>query len=442
MKNNSRRSFLKKSAIAMAGAGLYSTMPNRLYGSTSASDRVNIGVIGVGFGVTNMRYMLEGDPGVHCIALCDVDQIRMEEQAAYLKQRFPANAGNIKLYSDFRKLLENKDIDGVIIATPDHWHTYMFSEACKTGKAIYIEKPTGHTVSDCNLMVEFQRKYQNVVITGLWQISLDYFKDAFNILRSGVLGDVYKVHAWITGGTDPTIFSNAPQSIPETFDYKMWLGPASIRPYIFERVDNWRHYWDYGGGRQTDWVHYLDSAFDGIAALGHKRVYPKTVYSVGYKHPKTMRDVPTVQTSIFQFDDYHVVWEHQVSGLYNRGDGVAWIGSNGTLVCNRTGYEVIPVVSGGEPLIKADRVQGSYGNQLNHMKNWAECIRNNNQITNSPIDKGSYASELACIANISHRTGGKSLEYIPEVQRFNNNDVSDSYIYPDYHNGWEYPRVN
>ena len=105
MKNNSRRSFLKKSAIAMAGAGLYSTMPNRLYGSTSASDRVNIGVIGVGFGVTNMRYMLEGDPGVHCIALCDVDQIRMEEQAAYLKQRFPANAGNIKLYSDFRKLL-------------------------------------------------------------------------------------------------------------------------------------------------------------------------------------------------------------------------------------------------------------------------------------------------------------------------------------------------
>ena len=386
--------------------------------------------------------MLQGDPGVHCIAMCDVDQVRLETQAADLKQRFPANAGNIRLYSDFRSLLENKDIDGVIIATPDHWHTYMFAEACKAGKAIYVEKPTGHTVSDCRLMVDLQRKYRNVVTTGLWQISVDYFKDAFNILRSGALGDVYKVHAWITGSTNPVVYGPAPQPVPDTLDYNMWLGPAPQRPYHEHRLHGqWRQYWDYGGGRQTDWVHYLDSAFDGLLALGHKRAYPKSVYSVGYKHPETMIEAPSLQTSVFQFDDYHVVWEHQVSGLYNRGDGVAWIGSNGTLVCNRTGYEVIPMVSGGEPLMKADRVQGSYANQLNHMVNWAECIRNNNQYPNGTIEKGCYASELACLANISHRTGGKSLEYNPDRQRITNVREANGYIAPKYYNNWKYPSV-
>lgn len=419
---------------------MYSTMPSRVFGS-EASDRINIGVIGVGFGMNNMSHMLEQDAGVHCTALCDVDQVKLNEQAGILKKRFPNNAGNINLYSDFRELLGNKDIDGVIIATPDHWHTYMFAEACSAGKAIYIEKPTGHTVSDCNLMVDLQRKHQNVVTTGLWHISLEYFTEAFKILESGVLGDVYKAHAWITGGTDPVIYNTEPQTVPDTLDYKMWLGPASSRPYVHERADNWRSYWEYGGGGQTDWVHYLDSAFDGLAALGHARTYPKSVYSVGYKHPETIREVPGVQTSVFQFNDYHVVWEHQVSNLYNRSDGVAWIGNKGTLVCNRVGYEIIPTMSGGEPAIKAEKVQGSYANQSNHMANWADCIRKGNQMTNSPIEKGCYASELANIANISYRIGGTSLEYIPAEQKFRKNSEANTYISEDYQNDWEYPHV-
>lgn len=425
----------------MAGVGLYASMPIG-YDSTAPSDRVNIGVIGLGFGATNIRVMLEGNPFVHCTALCDVDQIRLEEQARVLKEKFPVNAGNMKLYTDFRRLLEDKEINGVIVATPDHWHTYIYAEAIKAGKAVYVEKPTGKTVAECNLMVDLQRRYNNVVTTGLWQISVDYFKEAFDILRSGVLGDVYKAHAWITYGTDPVTYSTAPQEIPETLDYTMWLGPAPSRPYAKERVRSWRHYWDYGGGRQTDWVHYLDSALDGIAALGHPRTYPKSVYSVGYKHQETMTEVPSVQTSVFQFNDYHIVWEHQASPLYNKGDGVAWIGSNGTLVCNRKGFELFPA-SGqdGKPLIEVKKKEGPYANQYNHMINWAACIRNNNVHTNSPIDKGCYASILANLANISYRTGGKSLEYLPSEQKFRNNPEADSYIFPDYKNNWEYPSV-
>ena len=417
-------------------------MPNRIYGSTSASDRLNIGVLGASFGANNMRRMIDADNLVHCTGLCDVDKIRLDNAAANLKERYPDNTGNMKLYNDFRRLLEDKDIDGVIIATPDHWHTYMYAEACKAGKAILLEKPTGQTIEDCNLMVDLQRKHNNVVTTGLWQISQEYFIDAFNILRSGVLGDVFKAHAWITGTTDPVIYSTAPQSIPSTLDYNMWLGPAPQRPYLKERVHGeWRRYWDYSGGEQANWVHHLDSALDGFAAMGHKRTYPKSVYSVGYKHPKTMHETPRVQSSIFQFNDYHIVWEHAANGLYNRGDGVAWIGSNGTLVCNRTGYEIIPVISGGEPLIKADRVQGPYGNQFNHVKNWAECIRDNNQKTNSPIDKGCYATLLANIANISHRIGSQRVEYMPDKRRFRRNNEANSYISIDYHNNWKYPRL-
>jgi hypothetical protein len=291
-------------------------------------------------------------------------------------------------------------------------------------------------------MVDLQHRYKNVVTSGLWHINVDYFKDAFNILKSGILGDVYKVHAWVNYGTDPVIYSTAAQSVPETLDYNMWLGPAPLRPYAKERVRSWRDYWDYGGGRQTDWVHYLDSALDGIAALGHERTYPKSIYSVGYKHSETMTEVPSSQTSVFQFDNYHIVWEHQVSPLYNRGDGVAWVGSKGTLVCNRTGYEVIPEKDrDGKPLIEASKKQGSYANQYYHMINWAQCIRDNNVHTDCPIEKSSYASILATIANISHLRGGERLEYLPSEKKFRNNPEADAYIFPDYKNGWKYPTV-
>lgn len=439
MDNKSRRTFIKTSALAMAGAGL--TFPGYLKGAAPSS-RLNIGVIGVNWwGTENMQHMLRADKETYCVAMCDVDQVRLKEQAGVLKKEFPDRAGNIKFYSDFRKLLDDKNIDGVIIATPDHWHTYMFAEACKAGKAIYVEKPTGHSIAECRIMVDLQRKYKNVVTTGLWQISLGYFVEAFNILKTGVLGDVFKVHCWIPSNTNPVVYDPAPQPVPDTLDYKMWIGPAPFRPYNSNRLHRqWRNYWDFGGGQQTDWVHYLDSAFDGLLAMGFPRAYPKTVFSVGYRHPDTLTETPRVQTSVFQFDKYHVVWEQQNSSLYNRVDGVAWIGSKGTLVCNRTGYEIIPVNgSDGKPLIEPVKVEGPYGNQHDHMINWAACIRKNDTNTNGTIEKGSYATEVAWIANISHRLGGVSLEYLPSEMKFRNNPEADTFVSPEYKNGWQFP---
>ena len=437
MRSKTRRSFIKKSASAVIGASVFSSMPYKIYGSVGANETINIGVIGLGFGIVNMRKMLEGTPWVRCHALCDVNEIRLNTHAAALKKDFPQQASEIIQYKDFRQILENKDIDGVIIATPDHWHTYIYAEACKAGKAIYIEKPTGHSIQDCNLMVDLQSKYQNVVTTGLWHISLEYFIEAFAILKSGILGDVYKVHAWITKNEKPVQYT-LPQVVPDTLNYEMWQGHAKAHEYAEERLSNWRFFWNYGGGRQTDWLHYLDSAFDGLMALGYERKYPQSVYSSGYQIPKTMLETPAGQTSIFQFDNYQIVWEHQVADMYGRGDGVAWIGSNATLVCSRTGYELIPEKSSGiEPI----KIQGSYGNQFNHMINWANCIKTQNQKTNSPIDKGSFVSSVANIANISYRLGGQSLEYLDHLNKFKNNPIADELLSSKYTNGWVYPTL-
>ncbi len=433
-----RRSFIKKTSVATLGA--VSPLPFSFFDTASKHGIVKIAVIGLGFGMVNMRKMLEAASWVHCVALCDVDQERLKEQTETLSKEFPKQADKIISYLDFKELLKNKIIDGVIIATPDHWHNYIYAEATKAGKAIYIEKPTGHTIEDCNFMIALQQKYQNIVTTGLWHISLDYFIEAFKILKTGALGDVNKVHTWITK-KENTITYTLPQSIPITFNYEMWQGHAPNHPYALERIKNWRFFWDYGGGRQADWLHYLDSAFDGLIALGYERVYPRTVFSSGYKDPNTMLEAPGGQTSIFQFDNYQIVWEHQMTGMYNRGDGVAWIGTKGTLVCNRTGYEVIPNKIDNKNLIEPVKIDGAYGNQYNHMLNWAQCIKDNNPNTNSPIYKGSFVSAVAHMANISYRLGGKSLAYMPETNTFKDNDEANGYISKTYQNGWEYPTL-
>ena len=268
---NQRREFLKKSALITAGMGFASLVNHKTMArikANSPNDRINVAVIGVGMGCRDLQGALSNNPWVHCTAMCDVNKERLEEQAARFKKEFPVQASDILLYGDFRRLLEDKDVDAVIIATPDHWHTYIFSEALKAGKAIYIEKPVANSIGECNLMTELQKKYRGVITTGLWQTSQRYFIEANKILKTGILGDVYKMQLWLCQSTNPRpqVEDSDP---PLNLDYNMWLGPAPLRPFNASRFRGWRGFWDYGGGQQTDWgVHWIDSAFDGLEAVG------------------------------------------------------------------------------------------------------------------------------------------------------------------------------
>lgn len=440
-----RREFLKNSALLAAGLGLSSFVPDQAKTGQSSSqgDRVNLGLIGVGMGMRDLMGALTNS-WVHCIAICDVNSERLEQQAALVKTKFPDQTAKMQLYGDFRKLLENKDIDGVIIATPDHWHTYIYAEAIKAGKAIYVEKPVANSIEECNLMMDLQKKYKGIVTTGLWQTSQRYFLGANEVLKSGVLGDVYKVQLWLSQSTDPRP-SAADSQAPATLDYNMWLGPAPERPFNTSRFRGWRGFWDYGGGQQTDWgAHWIDSAYDGLKILGLcNREYPDAVFSTAYKHPETSNETPSCQTTIFQYKKFHIEWAQQVAHLYNRNQGVAWIGSKATLVCNRDGYELIPQKGrDGSTSVEPLRLDGPFeeGGVDAHTTNWCNCIRNKSTQTNSPIEKGAFASILAHLGNISFRTESR-LVYDPEKRKFANNPTADAYMKPKYRAPWELPKL-
>jgi len=443
---NTRRTFIKNSGMLAAGLGLShlfteeSAATPAVQKKPATSDRVNLGVIGVGMGCSDLRGALSANNWAHCIALCDVDKNKMASQAETFKKDFPEQTKQLQEYNDFRKMLENKNIDGIIIATPDHWHTYIFHETLKAGKAAYIEKPVANSISECNKLMEWQAKYKRVVTTGLWQVSQPYFIRAFEILKTGVLGDVFKVHVFLCNGTSPRA-AVADEPTPDYLDYEMWLGPAPDRPYNSARVRGWRSFWDYGGGQQTDWgVHWIDSAFDGLKVLGLNdgKTYPKSVVSSAYKHPESFNETPPCQTTIFEFDKFHVVWEQQVAHLYNRDQGVAWIGNNATLVCNREGLQLIPQ-KGRDGNLTADPIDlpRKYVDGIPaHTKNWLECIRNNNIQTVSPVEKGAFATILAHSANIAFRTDSK-LTYDPSSQKFVNNAAADAYLKPAYRKPWD-----
>jgi predicted dehydrogenase len=424
--------------------GLSSALTPKTMASIKRSapgDRVNIAVIGLDMGCADMNAMLAND-WVHCVGMCDVNRERLETQAADFKKRFPDNAGNIRLYKDFREVLDNKDVDGVIIATPDHWHAYIFAEALQAGKAIYVEKPVANSIAECNVMMDLQAKYRQVVSTGLWQTSQRYFLGANEILKTGVLGDVYKVQVFLCQSTNPrpVIEDSEP---PATLDYDTWLGPAPWRPYNQARVRGWRGYWDYGGGQQTDWgVHWIDSAFDGLAALGiNNRTYPKAVFSTATKDPASFNETPSCQTSIFQYENFHIEWAQQVAHLYNRNQGVAWIGSKATLLCNRDGYELIPEKKqDGSLLTDRAMMVGKFEDRglIDHTRNWGECIRKKSIETNSPLSKGAFATILAQVANISYKTGAV-LTYDPHTRTFAGNAEANTFLKPSYRRPWEFP---
>ena len=468
-----RRNFLKNTTMLAAGLGvspLLSSSPLRSYQKEEViNGKVRIAVIGVGMGCRDLQGALTDNPWVHCVGMCDVNKVRLEEQLARFKKDFPEQTVSIKAYTDFRKNLQKDGftmfqfsiyvrhcassenaavhIKRVKSFLPEYGQVGII---CITDKQfgeielIYVEKPVGNSISECNAMMDFQKKYKGVVTTGLWQTSQRYFRAANEILKSGVLGDVYKVQLWLCQSTNPRP-SVEDSEAPSTLDYDMWLGPAPERPFNNSRFRGWRGFWDYGGGQQTDWgVHWIDSAFDGLKALGLcDREYPDAVFSIAYKDPASFNETPSCQTSIFQYKNFHIEWAQQVAYLYNRNQGVAWVGSKATLVCNREGYELIPEKT-RDGILLADKAQlvGKFedGGVEAHATNWCKCILNKSIETNSPIEKGAFATILAHMANISYRTGTRVV-YDPQTRKFVDNPKADAYLNKTYRSPWQFPNI-
>ena len=343
---SSRKKFLLQSSALLGGGLLASAVDNQVFAIFNnrimPSDQLNVGVIGVnGMGWADATSAIK-IPGVNLVAICDIDKSVIQNRLNELTKK-NIDISRIKIYSDYRKLLEQKDIDIVIIGTPDHWHALMMIEAVQAGKDVYVEKPVGNSIIECRTMVAAQQRYNKVVQGGQWQRSQQHFKDAVSFVHSGQLGNIRTVKVWCYQGwmrPQPVVPDSAP---PEGVDYKQWLGPATTRPFNSSRFHfHFRWFWDYAGGLMTDWgVHLLD-----YALIGMKADTPKSIDGLGGKfaYPELAEETPDTLTTMYEFDNFNLIWDSAMgidNGSYGRDHGIAFIGNNGTLVLNRGGWEVI-----------------------------------------------------------------------------------------------------
>ena len=431
-----RKNFIKKSALLASSGFLFPRFSSLSKAGSvlGSNETINIGTIGLNsMGWWNTKSLLR-IPEVNLIAICDVDARVIEKRKAEMDKQ----GVKVKTFRDYRKLLEDKDIDAVVIGTPDHWHALMMIHASEAGKHIYCEKPIGNSIGECRLMVDAQNRYGNVVQVGQWQRSQNHFQEAVNYIKSGVIGPIRTVKTWCYfGSVRPNpIIPNSPA--PKELDYKRWLGPAKMRSFNKSRLHfNFRWFWDYAGGLMTDWgVHLIDFALIGMQAS-----LPKTVVSLGGKfaYPNLAQETPDTLTALYEFDKFNLIWDSAMgidNGPYGRRHGIAFIGDYATLILNRNGWEVIEE-SGNEKKVAKPLVKSSDNGLDKHTQNFIEAIRSNDPLkVKCTIKEGEHVATIAQMGNISYRSGEK-LQWDFLKNKFSDNKINSKYYTSEYHNGYK-----
>ncbi len=432
-----RRDFLKKmGALAMAGA-VSPSLVNAKSPKASvmgANDRINIGLIGCrSMGWTDLLNAINV-PGVECVALCDIDKNILDSRAAELTK----NKGKKpEIYGDYRKLLERKDIDAVLIGTPDHWHCLQLVDACAAGKDVYVQKPIANSIAECDMMAQAAKHYNRVVSVGQQQRSAKLWIEMKKFVDSGQLGHISRVNVWANFRYAAILNPVKDSEVPAHIDFDMWLGPAPERTYNASRHHgSWRMFWDYGGGLLTDWgVHLLDMALWGMK-VDHM---PNRVMATGgnWAYPDNFAETFDTMSVIYEFDDFVMTWNNTTieSGPYGKNYGVEFVGTNGTLVANREGWEVYPL----QGKCEATKCSPDYQDLTLHHTDFYNCMRTRNMQTACTIDNGAMCAKYAHLGNISARVGS-ALVYDNEKQRFDNKEAN-KLIKPTYRKGWEFPKL-
>ena len=380
-------------------------------------------------------------PGVNLVAVCDVDGNVIKKRLSELPSD-KYDVSKIKIFEDYRKLLELKEVDAVIIGTPDHWHALIMIHACQAGKDVYVEKPVGNSIIECNTMVAAQQKYNRAVQCGQWQRSQQHFQDAIDYVHSGKLGNIRTVKVWCYQGwmrPEPVVPDSAP---PVGVDYKQWLGPATTMPFNSSRFHfHFRWFWDYAGGLMTDWgVHLLD-----YALIGMKADVPKSIDGLGGKfaYPELAEETPDTLTTMYEFDNFNLIWDSAMgidNGSYGRDHGIAFIGNNGTLVLNRGGWEVIEERQSKSKV--SSPLKKSVDNGLNkHWENFVSVVKSRKmEELNCSIQAGAHVATVAQMGNISFRSQQK-LHWDKAKAKFTDQAINDKYLLKPYHNGYHLPKI-
>lgn len=441
----SRRKFINDSSKALAAAGLTSLAPATVFGSVrknnlSPNEKITVGLIGaknMGFG--DLKDALKV-PNVECAAICDIDDSILTERSSDIAKL--QGKGPIQ-YKDFRKLIDNKDIDAVIIGTPDHWHCLPFVYACQAGKDVYVEKPLANSIGECDVMVKAARKYNRVVQVGQQQRSGSHFKGAIDFIKAGKIGQLRKVNIWANFSYGIGQLKVPDEPIPAGVDFETWLGPAPQRTFNKARFHgSWRMFWDYGGGLMTDWgVHLIDMALWAKDIMETPLAVTATGGNFSFSdHAHETFDTMSVS---YQMKDYTISWEHSAGlqqGPYGRLYGLAFVGNDATLVLDRSSWELFPEYdSNKKPKTPPMPKQTGIDSHPEHLVNFFECIKSRKD-PNCTIENGRLVAAYAHMGNIALRTNSR-LFWNENNKNFGDNNAANTLITNKYRKHWTFPKV-
>ncbi len=430
-----RREFLGKSALAALAAGTFSPpfIRSARAGEPGPNDKVRLGLIGCGgMGQGDLKCFFL-NPEVDCAVICDVDDAQIAKGLDICQEQRGKKPDAVK---DFRRVLDRKDIDVVLIATPDHWHALPMVMAAQAGKDIYVEKPLAKTIAEGRAMLEASRRHNRVVQMGSQWRSADHIIEAAELIRSGQLGKVSLARAWAFLDWLPSIGHVADGPPPSTVDYDFWLGPAPLRPFNQNRfIFNFRWFWDYAGGLMTDWgVHLLN-----IASMGLPPENPKSVSACGGKFIfDDDSETPDSLVTVYEFPSCQLIWEHRAginNGLNGRSWGIEWHGTEGSIILDDTGWDLKTEPKKGN--IPSQKVKGKGDPRPAHVRNFLSCVKSRQQpVLNLEI--GHRVSSLAHLGNIAYRTGHK-IAWDSVAEKVIDDDKADKLVHVKYRKPWSLP---
>ncbi|MBN2507996.1 MAG: Gfo/Idh/MocA family oxidoreductase [Verrucomicrobia bacterium] len=424
----SRRAFLQQTVLT--ASALWLAGPLRSLGKVSPNEKLNLGVIGVsGRGAAN----LQGVSGETIAALCDVD----ERALAAAAERHPG----AKTHVDFRRLLDQADLDAVVISTPDHTHAVAAMPALRSGRHVYCEKPLTRTVSECRRVTEAARRHRCVTQLGTQIHAERNYRRVVELIRSGTIGRVAEVHVWVNvtyGGRD--LPADRP-ALPPHLHYDLWLGPVPERPYHPAWVPfAWRNWWAFGGGALADFgCHYMDLPHwalglthpQRIEVLDGPPVHPESTppwLIVRYTHP-ARGDQPPVRVTWYHGGKHPALLTPTQYEQWK--SGVLFVGAKGQLIANYGAHALWPEADFKD----FKRPEPFIPNSIGHHREWIDAIKNRRPTT-CAFDYSGPLTETALLGNVAFRAG-KTLEWDWKKLEAAGCPEATPYIQHHYRPGWQ-----
>ncbi|WP_298283458.1 Gfo/Idh/MocA family oxidoreductase [Novosphingobium sp.] len=430
-----RRTFIASATVAAA-----TSMSARSYARVmGANDRLNIAVMGLNGRGTAMSKAIAGTPNCRIASLIDVDATVLAKRAGELGKVIDPAA---KLIADYRRALDNRQIDVLVVTTPDHWHVKASIDALGAGKHVYVEKPLGIAPAEGEALVAAQKRSGLIVQMGNQQRSGRETIALAQLVQAGAIGEVYRAETWYANKRG-TIGRAQPAAVPPTLNWELWQGPRPRKPFRTNLVHyNWHWYWEYGTGEITNnALHELD-----VSRMMMGVGYPEKVTAQGSR--QFFRDddwemYDTLDLVLHYPGGRTITWNgHSCNAMrrFGRDRGVLLLGTAGSAIVDRNGYEIFELSGALRSKVDAAALSattntvGAGDLDFRHFGNFADTIRGLGAGQASPVDEGNISTNLCHLGNMAYRTGETLL--VDSATGRPHNAAAMKYWAVDYEPGW------